>query len=89
MPLPLATFLVSVFYVYAAIGLLLLPWWQAKGLRRLDATAAAGPWGFRVLISFGLVALWPWLLARARRGHGHPPAEHNAHRDQSQPGTTS
>lgn len=84
MPLEFAKALVRLFYVYLLIGGLLLPWWHARGLRRLDATAATGPWGFRVLISFGLVALWPWLLARACRTSGHPEAEHNAHRDRAQ-----
>ena len=84
MPLELATLLVRVLYIYVAIGLLLLPWWHLAGLRRIDLTAATGPWGFRVLISFGLIALWPWMVIRARRDHGHPPAEHNAHRDQTQ-----
>jgi len=60
---------------------MLLPWWHVRGLRRFDASAGTGPWGFRVLISPGLVALWPWLLARARSGAGHPHAERNAHRD--------
>jgi hypothetical protein len=80
MPLESATALVSAIAVYVAMGFLLLPWWHARGLRRLDTTAAEGPWGFRVLISPGLVALWPWLLARARRGNGRPAAELNAHR---------
>lgn len=60
---------------------MLLPWWHVRGLRRFDASAGTGPWGFRVLISPGLVAQWPWLLARARSGAGHPHAERNAHRD--------
>jgi len=85
MTLEIATWLVRALYAYAGIGLLLLPWWHWAGLRRLDATAASGPWGFRVLISFGLVALWPWLVLQARPGHGHPPAERNAHRNLTRP----
>lgn len=80
MPLEFATALVSAIAVYVAIGLLLLPWWHARGLRRLDTVAADGPWGFRVLISPGLIALWPWLITRARRSNGHPAEERNAHR---------
>ena len=72
-------------YVYLGVGVLLLPWWHRRGLARLDAAAGAGPWGFRVLISPGLVALWPWLLLRARAAHGHPRPERNAHRDQARP----
>ena len=80
MALLFATWLVRAAYAYVAVGLLLLPWWHLRGLRRLDTSAATGPWGFRVLISPGLVALWPWLLARARKGTGHPRTERNAHR---------
>jgi len=83
MPVEFAIGLVHAFYAYAIIGVLLLPWWQISGLRRLDAAAASGPWGFRILISFGLVALWPWLLLRARRTNGHPLPERNAHRDRA------
>jgi hypothetical protein len=68
-------------YFYLGIGLLLLPWWQLRGLAKLDRAAAEGPWGFRILISFGLVALWPVLFRRIATADGHPPAERNPHRD--------
>ena len=84
MSLELARWLVRASYLYFAIGAVLLPWWHIRGLRRLDASAAGGPWGFRVMISPGLVALWPWLIARARKGDGHPRVEQNAHRRQTQ-----
>ncbi len=84
MPPLLALWLVRAAYAYLAVGLLLLPWWHARGLRRLDAAAGEGPWGFRVLISPALVALWPWLLPRAWRGTGRPPTERNAHRAAAQ-----
>ena len=80
MSLLLATWLVRAAYAYTVVGIILLPWWHLRGLRRIDASASRGPWGFRVLISPGLVALWPWLLARSRAGTGHPHAESNAHR---------
>ena len=74
------TWLVRLVDAYVGVGVLLLPWWHWRGLRRLDATAAVGPWGFRILISFGLVVFWPLLVRRGRTGHGHPPTERNAHR---------
>src|SRR5262245_49374075 len=77
MPLEVATWLVRFVYAYLAIGIVLLPWWHLRGLRRLDLSAAEGPWGFRILISPGLVALWPWLINRAWHGTGHPPMERN------------
>lgn len=76
-----ALWIARLIYAYLAVGVVLLPWWHWRGLARLDRAAADGPWGFRVLISPGLVALWPWLLARAVRGPGHPPPESNAHRE--------
>jgi hypothetical protein len=80
MPVEIATWLVRAFYGYVGVGLLLLPWWHWHGLRRLDETAANGPRGFRLLISPGLVALWPFMLQRGRPGTGHPAEECNAHR---------
>lgn len=76
----LAHLLVGLVYAHAAVGVLLLPWWHLRGLRRLDASAAAGRWGFRLLVTPGLVALWPVLLPAAWRGDGHPRPEVNAHR---------
>ena len=80
MSLELARWWVCAAYLYFALGIVLLPWWHFRGLRRIDAGAASGPWGFRILISPGLAALWPWLIARARNGNGHPRVEQNAHR---------
>ncbi|MBC8009294.1 MAG: hypothetical protein H7067_04265 [Burkholderiales bacterium] len=76
----LAQILVWCGYAYAAAGLLLLPWWHLRGLARLDAAAGHGGWGFRVLVSPGLVGLWPVLLPAAWRGGGHAKIETNAHR---------
>lgn len=81
MILRLAQGLVFALYAYAGIGVLLLPWWHTRGLKRLDLPAGAGPVGFRILISPGLVALWLPLWWRSRRADGHPRAEHNPHRD--------
>jgi hypothetical protein len=89
MSVEIATWSVRAFYVYTGLGLLLLPWWHWRGLRLLDETAATGPWGFRVLISPGLVALWPVMLQRARHGTGHPAEERNAHRACSEKEATS
>lgn len=89
MSLDLAVWLTRVAYVYVAIGTLLVPWWHRRGLRRLDRTTLHGTWGFRVLITPGLIALWPWLFARAARGTGEPAAECNAHRKLARGNITS
>jgi len=80
MNIAVATWLVHLVYAYVTIGFVLLPWWHLRGLKKLDLTAGKGPRGFRLLISPGLVALWPWLIRRAARHHGHPTAENNPHR---------
>lgn len=80
MPEPLANVLVRLAYLYAIVGLVLLPWWHWRGLARLDLAAGRGGWGFRLLVSPGLVGLWPVLLPAALRGGGRPRVERNAHR---------
>ncbi|HTJ79886.1 MAG TPA: hypothetical protein VL357_12895 [Rariglobus sp.] len=68
-------------YLYLLVGAGVAIWLQVLGgLRRVDETAARGPWGFRLLITPGLVLLWPWMLKAARVNRGHPRAERNAHR---------
>jgi len=53
----------------------------AGGQRRVDAAAGGASLGFRLLITPGLIALWPVLLRRSLTGDGMAPREHNAHRD--------
>ncbi len=73
-----ATILVRVIEIYFALGLLMLVPFQLWGLPRVDATG--GTWGFRLIISPGIVALWPLLALRWRRASGKPPDESNLHR---------
>ncbi len=89
MPLSLAVWLVRLGYVYVAVGVFLVPWWHLRGLSRLDQTAGHGPWGFRVLVTPGLIVLWPWLLVRVRHTAGEPAAECNAHRKLACAGKTT
>ncbi len=66
--------------VYALVGALLVPYLHARVLGRIDEAARGAAWGFRVLVTPGLIALWPAILVkawRARRGespHGSPDA---------------
>ena len=83
MSIEFAYFLVRLGYLYVTLGLLLLPWWHLSGLRRLDSNAGHGSWGFRILVSFGLIAFWPWLILSARHARGQPRPERNAHRDRA------
>ncbi|MCB1056442.1 MAG: hypothetical protein KDD11_13150 [Acidobacteria bacterium] len=59
--------LLAAMTVYLAAGLLFALVFQAAGLRRVDPATAGAGWGFRLLVTPGLVALWPWLALRWRR----------------------
>jgi hypothetical protein len=80
MPEPLAEALVLLAGVHLLAGVLLLPWWYWRGIRKLDAGAASATWGARLLWAPGLVLLWPFLIRRGWQGNGHPPPEENPHR---------
>jgi hypothetical protein len=81
MSLLLAKILVALLFAYLGIGVAVAAWMHAGGLRRVDTTAARGTIGFRILITPGLVLLWPLILKRAIRGVGSPPVERGPHRD--------
>ncbi|RIK93471.1 MAG: hypothetical protein DCC71_23995 [Proteobacteria bacterium] len=49
--------------LHAAAGALFAVAFHWRGLARLDAAAAEGSVGFRLLVTPGVIALWP-LLAR-------------------------
>jgi hypothetical protein len=59
----LAAALIAGLAVYAAFGAFFAVAFQWRGLARIDAAAAQGSVGFRVLVTPGVIALWP-LLAR-------------------------
>ena len=60
-----------VLVVYLALGLRFAITFQWRGLTALDAGAHGAGWGFRLLITPGLIVLWPLLSLRARRAnHG-------------------
>lgn len=85
MPLSLARLLVALLGVYLGLGLVVGAAFVLRGVGRLDPAAANGTWGFRLAILPGSAALWPWVIARWRRG-GPPPEERNAHRDRARSG---
>lgn len=62
---------------YLAAGGLFCVAFQIRGLPVLDPAAVGSGLGFRILISPGVMALWPWLALRwmlAIRGGAHGPA---------------
>ena len=55
---------------YAGFGLIFAAAFHAVGLKRLDHGADGAGWGFRLIITPGIVALWPVLLALWMRRSG-------------------
>lgn len=51
---------------YDAIGILLLVPFHLKALKVLDNQAEGSSWGFRILVTPGLVAFWPLVLLKWR-----------------------
>ncbi|MBO6575852.1 MAG: hypothetical protein JJ896_12680 [Rhodothermales bacterium] len=74
MPEPLAVWIWRLFALYVAVGVLVAIWRQFRGVDPEDPDVRAGSWGFRVLITPGLVALWPLVIRSAR-----PAPPHTAH----------
>lgn len=64
---------------YLAAGIVFAIAFHFWGMRRVDPGAAGSTLAFRLLVTPGLVALWPWLARIWRRGEPRP--ERNAHRD--------
>ena len=63
----LARLLIGASAVYLGVGLLFAVAFAARWAGRLDPAAAAGTWGFRLLILPGAMLLWPLLLYRVLR----------------------
>ena len=63
----LARLLIGASAVYLGVGLLFALPFAARWAGRLDPAAAAGSWGFRLLILPGATLLWPLLLYRLLR----------------------
>lgn len=60
----IAVSLLAVLGGYLALGLAFAIAFQLRGLARVDAAAARGSRGFRIVITPGVVALWPVLSRR-------------------------
>ncbi|MGH9464502.1 MAG: hypothetical protein ACRD0X_02575 [Thermoanaerobaculia bacterium] len=80
-----ASLLVTSLAVYLTLGLVVAVPFVVRGVGRVDRAAAAGTWGFRLLILPGATALWPLVLRRWLRGGG-PPEARDAHRDLARSG---
>ena len=79
----LAKAVVYLFLGYTALGALFAVPFALRGVEAIDPTAADSGWGFRLIITPGVVGLWPLLMWRWARG-AHAPTETNAHRAAAQ-----
>lgn len=69
-------------FVYLAIGILFAVWFVVFGIAKLDESAKATSFGFRLIIFFGAALFWV-LLAKRLLLSETIPTENNEHRHKS------
>lgn len=69
----IATLIVWVLVIYAAVGLVFAVAFAARGAGTIDHAAKNARWHFRVLIVPGAAALWPLMAAKWRAARNHHP----------------
>ena len=80
MSVSLASWIVGLVGVYLALGIVFVLPFLLKGIGRIDPVAAEGTVGFKIIISPGVIALWPLLARRWLTGVRTPPEEKSPHR---------
>ena len=70
MPYHVAGVLVTALGIYLVAGIAFAVPFALRGAGAIDPAAKGGTWGFRVLTFPGVVALWPFMLVKWRRGAG-------------------
>ena len=60
----LADIIVTVLGLYIAIGFVFALYFVTLGVARIDPAAQRAPWGFRLIIFPGTIALWPVMLLK-------------------------
>lgn len=66
--------------IYFLIGFIFALFFVTRLVGKIDSSAKEGTWGFKALIIPGVIAFWPLLMQRWRKGLSDPPEEKNAHR---------
>ena len=56
---------------YLAVGAVFAALFHARGIAEVDSAVHGAKWGFRVLVTPGLIALWPLMWKRWSQGDGH------------------
>lgn len=80
MALIVARWMLALAGTYLAAGILFAAAFLTVGIARIDPAGRTAPWGFRILVAPGVVALWPLLARRWASGRAHPPDPEDAHR---------
>lgn len=71
MGIVIARWILAAVGTYLALGLIFAGPFIVAGAGHIDPGARGSPWGFRLLMVPGVIALWPFLARRwveARRG---------------------
>lgn len=71
--------LLGILGIYLALGFVFGVIFAFAGAKSIDASAASGSWGFKLLIIPGCSVFWPYLLKRWME-RSPPPEENSAHR---------
>lgn len=64
----IAQIILWVVFAYLAIGIIFALAFVTVGVSRVDPAARGAPFGFRLLILPGSVALWPWFWCKWKCG---------------------
>ena len=80
MSVAIARIIAGALEAYVALGVLFAIVFLPFGLKAIDPATKGAPIGFRLIVSPGVVALWPLLLRRWASGTRHPPEERSPHR---------
>jgi hypothetical protein len=76
----LAQVIVYISFAYLGIGFLFSSYFSFVAVKKFDQAAKDAGIGFRLIIFFGVVALWPLLVKRLLAGEGQP-VEKTSHRE--------
>lgn len=71
-----ATWVLLAAQFYIAAGAIFAVAFLAKGIRSLDAAARGAPWTFHLLVTPGIIALWPILALKWAKSPAHRVGAH-------------
>ena len=77
---PIVEIGLAIVALYLSVGVVFSLALHAAGLKRIDAAVSGAGWFFRLLVTPGLVALWPLFAARWRHASSAGPRRGPVHR---------